>query len=136
MQNSNNNLVEPEKIIQFDELLKNRDNFQIIDARSRDEWTGKDLHGNPRGGRIPGAVNLDWNMLASKDQKNDDELLEIVKQAGINNEKPIVTYCQLGVRATHLAAVLSRLGYKDVRVYKGSMSEWSRKAMAPMDTGE
>ena len=49
----------------------------------------------------------------------------------IHPDKPVVTYCHSGMQATQAYFTLKHLGY-DVRLYDGSMSEWTTKG-APVE---
>jgi len=128
--------IQPHIKIDLDELLANLGHFQIIDVRSLDEWSGRDAHGNPRAGRIPNAVHLEWLNFITDDTtgclKEAKELIRIISTVNLDPAKPTVTYCQAGIRASYVAFVLTLLGFKDVRVFDGSMQEWSRHADTPM----
>jgi thiosulfate/3-mercaptopyruvate sulfurtransferase len=125
--------------IDVDELLRNGDKYQVVDARSHAEWIGTDSHGNPRTGRIPGAVHLDWSSLVSpgpaESFREETELAAIVAAANLDRKAPTVTYCQAGVRGSYLAFVLTLLGFEDVRVFDGSIREWASRSDTPMSAG-
>ncbi len=110
---------------------------QLLDARSLDEWNGWDLHGNRRGGHIPGAVRLEWTRLVlGKHPRRflpPDRIHDIVLEVGINVYKPIIVYCQGGVRASHVAFGLELIGCRNVRVYDGSMREWANRDDTPLE---
>jgi thiosulfate/3-mercaptopyruvate sulfurtransferase len=56
------------------------------------------------------------------------EVLENIyhKKLNINKNDSIILYCYSGVRSTHTPFVLTQLlGYKNVKNYKGSWTEWS-----------
>jgi rhodanese-related sulfurtransferase len=50
---------------------------------------------------------------------------------GVTPNKQVVTYCNSGMQATQSYFTLKYLGY-DVRLYDGSMSEWTSKG-APVE---
>lgn len=73
---------------------------------------------------------MEWKdtMKSNGEFKTREELLELCGTHGVNAEQDIVTYCHLGIRAAHLAFVLEDiLGFKNVRVYEGSMKEYGDK---------
>jgi thiosulfate/3-mercaptopyruvate sulfurtransferase len=39
--------------------------------------------------------------------------------------RTVVTYCRTGMQASHDYFVARYIGYPDVRLYDGSMSEWA-----------
>lgn len=80
-------------------------------------------------GHVPGAIHYEWLHSVTRDDnrvfKSPQELAELLRNAHVSLDKPLITYCQAGVRATHVAFVLEMLGAKDVRVYDGSMAEYA-----------
>lgn len=54
------------------------------------------------------------------------EIEEMHKGMGIEREKEIALYCNSGHLGTANYWVLRLMGYSKVRVYPGSMMEWSR----------
>ena len=71
------------------------DNHVFWDVRSDGEWTGANKRGTQRGGRIPGAVHLEW--LDTLDNpvrtlKPPAELRQMLADLGITPEKTVTTY--------------------------------------------
>ncbi len=64
----------------------------IVDARTADEFTGKDVRGK-RGGHIPGAKHLEWKELLAADGrfKPPAELRDLFRRRGIEPEQTAVT---------------------------------------------
>jgi len=110
---------------------------QVLDARSDGEWDGSNARGNKRVGRVPNSKHLEWlNFVEKGDSRkflSAGELQRLLDEAGISRNKPTITYCQGGIRAAHAAFVLTLLGYKDVRVYDGSMQEWANREDTPLE---
>ncbi len=120
--------------VKMAEIMANIDNpeWQALDARTRQEFEGKDLRGNKRAGHIKGALHLEWNSLLETNKKNGVNYFKSCKDMqamcdaiGLRKEKTIVVYCQAGIRASFLAFCLEMLGYPKVRLYDGSMCEWA-----------
>jgi len=101
---------------------------RLLDARSVAEFKGEKIQG-PRGGRIPGAINLEWTRVINSGEIKtflDAPALEkLFSDAQISPEQEVVTYCQIGMRAADLYFALRLLGYARVRLYDGSWQEWS-----------
>lgn len=65
------------------------------DTRSDGEWMGKNTRGTKRGGRIPGAVHLEWQETLNqpvRTLKEPAELRKILESAGITPDKTVTTY--------------------------------------------
>jgi thiosulfate/3-mercaptopyruvate sulfurtransferase len=130
--------VNPSRIAQIEDLLpaEGRQQCTVIDVRSNGEWEGSNSRGNLRTGHIPDALHLEWTDMIEQDDKRKflkaDNMLKLLEKAGFNKGKPVVTYCQGGIRAAHMAFVLELLGYSDIRVYDGSMYEWANRDDTPL----
>ncbi|MBS2008450.1 MAG: sulfurtransferase [Cyanobacteria bacterium SZAS TMP-1] len=105
----------------------------VVDTRSQAEFYGHSMDYQPRLGHIPGAINLPFDALY-KDLHNFqpknkylDMLPPVVKKA-----KKIVAYCEVGVRATALAFLHEIYTDQVVRVYDGSIMEWSSVLQLPI----
>lgn len=109
---------------------------QVMDTRTDAEWDGTNDRGNKRAGRVPNAKHLEWLRFVTRDDRRTflpaDELQALLDEAGIARGKPVITYCQGGIRAAHAAFVLTLLGYDNVRVYDGSMREWANREDTPL----
>ena len=68
-------------------------NVQVVDARSTDEFTGKDVR-DERGGHIPGAAHLEWKELLAQDGrfKPREELRALFRERGILPDETAVCY--------------------------------------------
>ena len=108
----------------------------ILDTRSDDEYTGTLVRAK-RGGRIPGAVHVEWTRNLGPDGrfKPVDELRKMYESAGVTPDKEVMTYCQGGYRAAHGYLALRLLGYPRVRNYTGSWKEWGDREDLPIETG-
>jgi thiosulfate/3-mercaptopyruvate sulfurtransferase len=115
---------------------------QVVDARSREEYdgwrvspAGSEDHGAERAGHIPGALNLHYKDLLDEQGalKSESELRAIVAAAGLRPERPVIAYCRLSHRASLVTFVLQeRLGFRDVRLYDGSWTEWGSAVGVPI----
>jgi thiosulfate/3-mercaptopyruvate sulfurtransferase len=118
---------------------------KLIDVRSPAEYTGEKLHmpeypneGALRGGHIPGAANVPWARAINADNgtfKTADELRAIYEgEAKLQPDDDVVVYCRIGERSSHTWFVLTNLlGYKQVRNYDGSWTEWGNLVGVPIE---
>lgn len=131
--------VATETAIAKDELKgivkQSHPNTVIVDARSLEEYMGKEVSGIPRAGHIPSAIHLAWNGFLNKNATVKD--LETLKagfeEKGLRRDQEIVCYCTGGVRSAWLYFVLKLAGYQKVRNYAGSWWEWSRDFACPVE---
>ena len=114
----------------------------LVDVRSPAEFNG-DIVAPPglpetaqRAGHIPGASNIPWGQAVNEDGtfKSADELTTLYASKGVTADKDVVAYCRIGERSSHSWFVLSQLlGFKNVRNYDGSWTEWGSVIGAPID---
>jgi thiosulfate/3-mercaptopyruvate sulfurtransferase len=118
------------------ELIKKpHPNTVIVDARSLEEYLGKEVSGIPRPGHIPSAVHVAWNGFLNKDAtvKELARIQAALEDKGLKPDQDIVCYCTGGVRSAWLYFVLKVAGFTSVRNYAGSWWEWSRDFACPVE---
>jgi len=105
----------------------------VVDARVKRFYDG-DPTGNPRDGHISGALNIPYpDMIDSLNRFKTAEQLGMNFQKVLpGKEKEVVVYCFIGQTACVDYLAGRALGYK-MKVYDGSMQEWSRDAALPME---
>jgi thiosulfate/3-mercaptopyruvate sulfurtransferase len=108
----------------------------LLDTRSDGEYDGTTVRAR-RGGRIPGAVHVEWSRNLDQEGafKPAGELRAMYEQAGVTPDKEVITYCQGGYRAAHGYLALRLLGYPRVRNYTGSWKEWGDRTDVPVERG-
>ncbi|MCP9450299.1 MAG: sulfurtransferase [Nitrospira sp.] len=107
----------------------------VLDARSLEEYLGKEISGIPRPGHIPSAIHVAWNQFLNKDAtvKDPQIIREMMEERGIRSDQELVCYCLGGIRSAWLYFVLKVAGYRRVRNYPGSWWEWSRDFACPVE---
>ncbi len=111
----------------------------LLDGRTKDQFLGDAKHPKAAtGGRIPGAELIfqehAYNV-ADNRLKSAAELEEIY--GNLDPQLPIVSYCNTGHWAATNWFVLSEvLGHDDVKLYDGSMVEWTADSENPLLVGE
>ncbi len=112
---------------------------QVLDGRPDKQYIGEAKHPKAaRAGRIPQSVNLDNHKFFSDGSANLLNKAALTKVASlVSDDKPVISYCNTGHWASTNWFVLSEvLGKKNVRVYDGSMVEWSAKPELPIAVGK
>ncbi len=138
---------QPQLVVTNEEMLRmmQSKSIQIVDARTPDEFSGKDVR-TIRGGHIPHAINIpfesnwqdpDASIKLSKKQVADNSGMALKSQtdlkrlySSLDPDQETVVYCQSGVRASETAVVLKNLGFKRVKVYDSSWLGWGNNLKA------
>jgi thiosulfate/3-mercaptopyruvate sulfurtransferase len=110
---------------------------KLVDARTQAEIEGKDLRGIKRGGYIKSSVPLYWEDLLdpqTKAFKPAAELERLFNEAGIRKSDEVITYCQVGMRASVDLFALHLMGYDNLRNYYGAWEEWGNREDTPIET--
>ncbi len=124
---------EKKELVKDKKLIKeniNENNFQIIDARSKDRFDGKvpEPREGLRSGNIKNSFCIPFNQCLNKDKtfKNPEELRNVFKTCLKNiNEQNIVFSCGSGVTACVLALAYSLINDKYLPcIYDGSWAEY------------
>ena len=108
----------------------------IVDARMKQYYDG-DPAGQPRDGHIAGAQNIPYPEMidpATNAFKPSDQLQAYFTPVA-SKDKEIVAYCFIGQTATVVYMAGRILGY-NMKVYDGSVQEWSRIKELPMEKTE
>ena len=117
---------------------------KLVDVRSPGEYTGEKLHmegypqeGALRGGHIPGAKSVPWSRASNDDGsfKSFSQLVDIYqKDQSLHPSDDVIAYCRIGERSSHTWFVLTYLlGFKNVKNYDGSWTEWGNLVGVPIE---
>jgi thiosulfate/3-mercaptopyruvate sulfurtransferase len=125
-------------IVNKDYVLKNLNSNStvIVDARMKKFYDGEPV-GNPRDGHITGAKNIYYQDMVDQSNffKPTDQLQPYFSPVIDSKEKEVVTYCFIGQTASVVYLAGRILGY-NMKLYDGSMQEWSRIKDLPMEVTE
>jgi thiosulfate/3-mercaptopyruvate sulfurtransferase len=118
------------------EAIESKGGATLIDARPASFFFGKEKAPNASAyGHIPGALNLDS---ASYYESASNRLKPKVELAALSAQipaGPAVSYCNTGHwAATDWFVLHELLGRADVRLYDGSMVEWTADAHRPVES--
>lgn len=117
-----------DKFIDIDQISKlDLGKSILLDARSPKRFAGSEAEPRKgvRSGHIPGSHNLPYSELLSQGQfKNLSELEDLFKNYAKDRE--LLMTCGSGVTACILALAAENLGYKDLKVFDGSWTEYGQ----------
>jgi thiosulfate/3-mercaptopyruvate sulfurtransferase len=118
---------------------------QLVDVRSPEEYAGTRMHmpdypneGALRGGHIPGAKSIPWARAINPDEgtfKSGAELTKLyVEDQQLSPDQDTIAYCRIGERSSHSWFALKYLlGFKNIRNYDGSWTEWGNSVGVPIE---
>jgi thiosulfate/3-mercaptopyruvate sulfurtransferase len=118
---------------------------QLVDVRSPEEYAGTRMHmpdypneGALRGGHLPRAKSVPWARAINAEDgtfKTAPELAELYQKTnGLKKDKPTIAYCRIGERSSHTWFALKYLlGFKNVKNYDGSWTEWGNSVGVPIE---
>jgi thiosulfate/3-mercaptopyruvate sulfurtransferase len=114
----------------------------LVDVRSPAEFNGEIIappgmsETAQRAGHIPGAASIPWAQTVLEDGtfKSREDLANLYEAKGITSDKDVIAYCRIGERSSHSWFVLHELlGYKRVRNYDGSWTEYGSLIGVPIE---
>ena len=114
----------------------------LVDVRAPAEYSGELLappglsETAQRAGHIPGAASIPWAQTVREDGtfKSLEDLAALYAAKGVTSDKDIIAYCRIGERSSHTWFVLHELlGYRRVRNYDGSWTEWGSMVGVPIE---
>jgi thiosulfate/3-mercaptopyruvate sulfurtransferase len=117
----------PYKACTMAEVQKLPEGTLLLDAREKEEYEGIDAAKKSKG-HLPGAVWMNFKevLIATGAYKSKDEIVAAAAKFGATPERPIVVYCNSGVKAAVLYVALKEIaGFQNVQYYAGSYADWS-----------
>jgi len=106
----------------------------LLDGREKEEFEGVDAAKKSKG-HIPGAVWMNYREVLTPTGafKTKEEIIAAATKYGVTPEKPIVVYCNSGVKASTLLVGLKEIaGFQNVQYYAGSYADWSSNPANPI----
>ncbi|AXV15237.1 3-mercaptopyruvate sulfurtransferase [Neorhizobium sp. SOG26] len=111
---------------------------QIADARPAGRFSGvePEPRAGMRSGHMPGARSLPSSAFSANGKLRPlNELRQVIEEAGIDVNRPVVTSCGSGVTAAIITLALESLGHENNALYDGSWTEWGSREDTPVVTG-
>ncbi|MCA1054577.1 sulfurtransferase [Rossellomorea aquimaris] len=113
-------LVDVEEV---ERIAEGKSDACLIDSRSKERYAGLEEPIDRIPGHIPRAVNFPWTE-GLQNGFFKDITAQKERFSGLDQNKTVVVYCGSGVTATPNIMALIEAGFKDVRLYAGSYSDW------------
>ncbi|MHC1750655.1 MAG: sulfurtransferase [Cellulosilyticaceae bacterium] len=112
--------------INTDELKKDYTKYKIVDVRADEEYNGKVLYGEAKGGHLPGAIHIKFTDLFNEDGmlKSNEEITKIFEDNGISKTDNVVMYCTAGIRSAYMQLIAEMCGFENVKNYDESYYRW------------
>ncbi|MFB6150615.1 MAG: rhodanese-like domain-containing protein [Haloarculaceae archaeon] len=101
----------------------------VLDTRTEAEY--EQAH-------VPGATQVSWERFVGEDGRlrPESELWSLLAERDVSPDEPVVLYCNTARRLSYVYAVLSHLGFPDVRFYEGSLQDWIQAESPSWDPAE
>ncbi len=118
------------------EAIESKGGATLIDARPASFFLGKEKAPNAAAyGHIPGALNLDSASYYDEKSNRLKPKAELIALSAHVPAGPAVSYCNTGHwAATDWFVLHELLGREDVRLYDGSMVEWTANPNRPVES--
>ena len=101
----------------------------LVDSRPQKRYTG---------GHLPGADHIFWEETVENSKKpvflQPSDLRMLFQSRGIAPGEKLITYCEIGLQASHMYFVAKYLGY-DVSMFDGSFYQWNDLEHLPVIKG-
>lgn len=108
----------------------------LVDTRSRLEYVGEVDEYLPRRGHLPGAQLVPFaHLFDESDRYVAPEQYHHILPIEVASAPELVAYCEVGVRASLFALLHEIYTTRTVRVFDGSLMQWSLNPTLPVLTG-
>lgn len=109
---------------------------KLVDSRDASQYLGLEAPFDPVAGHIPSALNYFWkDGLGEGDLWLSPDALR-TRFGALGQDDEIIVYCGSGISATPNVLALREAGFRNVKLYAGSWSDWISYKENPVATGE
>lgn len=108
----------------------------LVDSREQPRYLGEVEPIDAKAGHIPGAVNHFWKESLTELGLWKDPEEQRRRFADLSDADEIIVYCGSGVTACPNVLALDEAGFKNVKLYSGSWSDWISYEENSIATGE
>ncbi|PKR78808.1 sulfurtransferase [Halalkalibacillus sediminis] len=118
--------IDESMIAKQEEVKSKKENEQVklLDSRNFERYAGHKEPIDRKAGHIPNALNYDWTHVKKDDGtlKSEEELKHHFSD--LKDASDIIVYCGSGVTAAPNVISLWLAGFRNVKLYVGSFSDW------------
>ncbi len=110
----------------------------LVNALPAPVFRGEGPSSYSRPGRIPGSLSVPYGTLLDPETgrfRAPELLRAALSHGGETDAEPVVAYCGGGISATIDVFAFALGGRDDVRLYDGSLTEWSADPALPLEVG-
>ncbi len=109
----------------------------LVDSRGPKSFVGEEKSPQAaRAGRLPGAINIEGAQAYDAARHGLKDAAELEKLFVPASEAAVIPFCNTGqAAATDWFVLAEVLGRPNVKLYDGSMSEWTADPSRPVETG-
>ncbi len=117
--------LSPDEVVTIQEV-QDRDPTKsvLIDSRSFTRYIGEEEPLYQKAGHIPGAKHYFWQDVLTNEGKWKDETALRAHFKALENKEEIIVSCGSGISACPNVIALKKAGFKHVKLYLGSFSDW------------
>jgi thiosulfate/3-mercaptopyruvate sulfurtransferase len=108
----------------------------LVDSREDRRYLGVEEAVDPVAGHIPGAKSYFWKDSLNEQGGWKDADAQKERFTDLQAADEIIVYCGSGVTACPNVMALQAAGYKNVKLYSGSWSDWVSYPDNPVATGK
>jgi len=122
------------KTCSADDVKNRAEGTVLLDGREKEEFEGTDAAKKSKG-HLPGAVWMNFKevLTSTGAYKSKDEIIAAAAKFGATPEKPIIVYCNSGVKASVIYVALKEIaGFQNVQYYAGSYADWTSNPENPI----
>lgn len=126
-----------DKIVDMETVReKVQQGVKLLDARPEDRYLGDFEPLYSKAGHIPGAKNYPWRVILSEDGTwlKGDKLQAFFSD--LEKDEEIIVSCGSGITACTDILALKAAGFKNVKLYPGSFSDWISYDENEIELGE